>query len=664
MKLNKLLASFGKYDYIDYLNKRTRHDLPSIIYYIVKDHVDKNYSAATSDRSFQTSEFPKVPDESSGKKPGSSLLKAPPGAAQSGQAQTAPTGHEKPDQRAPAAVQQPSSPNAADKAAQQPSPPAPQETKGVPGAPEASGQMPSIQFQPTIPTQIPPAQPKPEAVQPPAQPKPEAVQPPAQPKPVEAHEQWPPDVESIASPDTPAVRLTLLLKDPKSLAGNVEVEEQIKYMDSQIKPLLFKINQPAEISIRLTTFFTYGGNVATNKFMEDLGFTACWKDGRILISSHKPKSFDGKLVILYCIGNYTNGSGRKKIKVEKEFYVPADPRTLWKDFRVEDYEGYHSPDADQNCQKIPQLGKILTAASCRGRSHAHVGKPRDDNFRFKADPVSGWTLMAVADGAGSARFSRKGSEIACESAVDGLLALLGNDNIMDLFTQKHEMMLEWKKLSDSSSLDEERETFFRKTLNIDPIVYKVIYETYVKIVEEAQRKKAEMGSEKISVRDYYTTLLVMAIKKFDFGYFYVSFWIGDGGMAILNDGIRPARVLGEPDSGDYAGQTRFLTMVEEITEEKIRRRTRCGFAKDFEAVILATDGVTDPYFPSEADVLSPEHWLKFWNKTLRAGEGDNPGCPEVYDRRALPEDRALALRRWLDFWSKGNHDDRTIMILN
>ena len=73
--------------------------------------------------------------------------------------------------------------------------------------------------------------------------------------------------------------------------------------------------------------------------------------------------------------------------------------------------------------------------------------------------------------------------------------------------------------------------------------------------------------------------------------------------------------------------------------------------------------MTDPFFPSEANVVDSGKWLEFWDETLRRDDKENKGCPELFDDAASPEAKAEALLRWLGFWSKGNHDDRTILII-
>ena len=82
-----------------------------------------------------------------------------------------------------------------------------------------------------------------------------------------------------------------------------------------------------------------------------------------------------------------------------EFVVKQDVRKLWRDLPVE-WESmpeplYKSPNNDKMYVKPEKGGaevleKCIVAASQRGRSHGHEGKPRDDNFLVKHLPESGW----------------------------------------------------------------------------------------------------------------------------------------------------------------------------------------------------------------------------------------------------------------------------------
>jgi hypothetical protein len=103
---------------------------------------------------------------------------------------------------------------------------------------------------------------------------------------------------------------------------------------------------------------------------------------------------------------------------------------------------------------------------------------------------------------------------------------------------------------------------------------------------------------------------------------------------------------------------------ESMPPEKIAARTRYSFPQDFQALVMASDGITDPFFPSEDSITSGECWKRFWTETLPNGDNENPGCRELFDPSANAADSERGLLKWLEFWVKGEHDDRTILVLS
>ena len=65
-------------------------------------------------------------------------------------------------------------------------------------------------------------------------------------------------------------------------------------------------------------------------------------------------------------------------------------------------------------------------------------------------------------------------------------------------------------------------------------------------------------------------------------------------------------------------------------------------------MVLMTDGVSDPKFETDAGLKLLMHWQLLWQ--------------DLATPLAAPAPDA-ALLDWLDFWSRGNHDDRTIALL-
>jgi hypothetical protein len=65
-----------------------------------------------------------------------------------------------------------------------------------------------------------------------------------------------------------------------------------------------------------------------------------------------------------------------------------------------------------------------------------------------------------------------------------------------------------------------------------------------------------------------------------------------------------------------------------------------------------TDGVTDPKLETENNLKDIAKWNLLWQDIEK----------EVnFDKENLNTDKELL--KWLEFWSPGNHDDRTIAIL-
>jgi serine/threonine protein phosphatase PrpC len=322
----------------------------------------------------------------------------------------------------------------------------------------------------------------------------------------------------------------------------------------------------------------------------------------------------------------------KKIRL----IINPDPKSLWKDLPSDEADPYWQPDVDAT--GIPFGDRKLIIASKRGRSHAHEGKFRDDSFASAFDIESGWGIIAVADGAGSAKYSRRGSVLACNTVIDSFKALLAGDKLDALETAIAAYL-------DTKSEEAQKliSTQFTEQLG------KIAYAAQQQIRQESQAQKAE-------IKDYATTLIFALVKKYDKGYVISSFWVGDGGIGIFSEA--DVTLLGVPDSGEFAGQTRFLTMQEIFADGAYVNRIRFKVVPDFTALILMTDGITDPKFQTDANLRNIAIWQELW-QDLNGNNED--GCK--VDFKEAPDKAKAALMNWLDFWSPGNHDDRTIAIL-
>lgn len=82
-----------------------------------------------------------------------------------------------------------------------------------------------------------------------------------------------------------------------------------------------------------------------------------------------------------------------------------DPKSLWKVIDPPSDAPFYKKSIDH--QSVCRSGIHIAGASRRGRSHEHVGSFRDDDYYLNFSDVSGWSVLLVADGAGSAKYSRK-----------------------------------------------------------------------------------------------------------------------------------------------------------------------------------------------------------------------------------------------------------------
>lgn len=354
----------------------------------------------------------------------------------------------------------------------------------------------------------------------------------------------------------------------------------------------------------------------------------------------------------------------QNITLEVSFELLPDPKKLWKQIpsqfdryeRADDEIASISPDKSgaDGGEKSSEQGFTVIGASHRGRSHAHEGKPRDDSMGMYYDRDSGWYVTVVADGAGSAKYSRKGSEIACSTALDICRMKLTADGELASLIDRY---------VNTVSAEEKSEEIIRLQKSIKLKLYYILpvcaLESRKKIISEARSVNSSLSGDapekQYSEKDYATTLLIAVAKRSRDRWFTASFSIGDGAIAVLQDDGELC-LMSEGDSGDFAGQTRFITMASVYADASaIVRRIKMHVCGRPAAIMLMTDGVSDPKFASDTEMESAHAWQSLFK--------------ELKDNRIITDsdpadDEAQRLLEWLDFWSPGNHDDRTIVILH
>ena len=347
-------------------------------------------------------------------------------------------------------------------------------------------------------------------------------------------------------------------------------------------------------------------------------------DSRLL---HLTPSKHGDFIIWFTIDDPEHP------KLECKLTVIPDPKTLW---TASDPPADAPYPKEHKDSKFLLAGKrIMAGASVRGRSHARDGTHRDDDF-LVCELVDGWKLMVVADGAGSAKFSRKGSQILVETMHSLISEKLGDtETLKKLNTEASEA------IGDDSSID-----------RAENLLVLGAYSSLQKIQDEAKSQEAK-------TKDFNTTIISCLFKEFGDKTFIYSFCIGDGALFVVEVDSEKIFSLNAADSGEFAGQTRFLTTPDVWQDHGVYERVKFATVEGPLSIIGMTDGVSDPLLP---DVDEIEEYAQI-GTLLNGLEGDDSveGLLDVL-RKTVEKNDAIDLEEWLNFYVAKHHDDRSIAV--
>lgn len=322
----------------------------------------------------------------------------------------------------------------------------------------------------------------------------------------------------------------------------------------------------------------------------------------------------------YSIDNATH-SGRCKLNI-----IP-DPRSLWKVLEPETGQPFVKDHTDQHLISTEKFD--LIAASRRGRSHEHAGTFRDDDFRLFYIPETEWSVITVADGAGSAIYSREGSRIAVDIVEKQFSGYLNADIIASL----EEDLSQWQ-------IGQQDEVTKQIAKKLNEQFFTVYYDIYKSIIEEIE---LQAKAANVPAKAFSTTLLVAVVRQYQNRTFISTFSVGDGAIAVYRrDSVRLMNVA---DGGEYAGQTQFL---DRSIASDFGNRIKIGHFNDIDAVLVMTDGISDPIFETEVGLGNHQLWTKMYQ--------------EIEPLFHQP-DADVALLEWMHFFKPGHHDDRTMAVL-
>jgi hypothetical protein len=243
----------------------------------------------------------------------------------------------------------------------------------------------------------------------------------------------------------------------------------------------------------------------------------------------------------------------------------------------------------------------LLAARVRGVSHKHEGLNCDDSYAI--GQAGAWSLIAVGDGAGSHRFSRVGSKVACEAAVDRLRSELGEHRIQP--RTETDWAHAWGRDPVSAVFLEDDLEHVRRALQEAAMAAMDAVEEAAREREDSPEHQAVLDGRRPRVSDFSTTLLMVAhtgvLYKEKLRSLAMACQIGDGYVAAISQDWS-VRCLSQPDHGAFGAETKFLARGPDLEPVALGLRTFPLF-EPIRALFVMTDGVADIYFPPESEML-------------------------------------------------------------
>ncbi|MDR2187678.1 MAG: protein phosphatase 2C domain-containing protein [Azonexus sp.] len=401
------------------------------------------------------------------------------------------------------------------------------------------------------------------------------------------------------------------------------------------RPVLFKLRngkQSQPYAEAITAVAETGVVVLRVELPPELGLAYYGDSGEVKGTPKVSGDFSG------AVGYRFVDDPTKTLRIGKvAVYINPDPTLLWKNLESDRSDPFWKED--EQAQLICGKERRIVVARKRGRSHAHVGSFCDDDYFVHHDPDGGWYIAVVADGAGSAKTSRHGSRVAVRAAGHYLKQVLQGETGGNIVREVQAV---------------QNETDPAKRQDLQAVLHRTLYGAVGHAAYKAMQALLDETKNRpgliASVKDLATTLLVGIARQCGEQWLCAAYWVGDGAVGVY-DKNKSIDLLGEVDSGDYSGQTCFLD-VAEVSGEAMLKRTRFVLRDHFTGFILMTDGVSDAKFETEARLLQIGAWDQLWADLESGASLSEPDGKE--DQRLLA---------WLDFWSPGNHDDRTIAII-
>lgn len=312
--------------------------------------------------------------------------------------------------------------------------------------------------------------------------------------------------------------------------------------------------------------------------------------------------------------------------------VTAHTAAMWKYNPVPESP---EPYPESICRGDSAGSFSVTAASVRGKKHKHDGSNRDDSFAFEI--IDDILIAAVSDGAGSKPFSRIGAKAACEAVIK--YSKIRIEAIKRDFPEFRKDL--------GGALDGGE--FGSVCSQIAGMLRDSCAEAFASVEAAAEKRadnpefEAAVG-RKPELKDFSCTLLSAVIipveTKNGREYLTASIQLGDGMIAAIDENAETAGaliILGDADSGSFAGETEFITSEQFRNPESLMSRTKIRRGK-LTSLLMMTDGVADDYYPNNPQLLRLALDLKL-NGIMplgNAADTDNDKLPAVPEPVSYP----------------------------
>jgi serine/threonine protein phosphatase PrpC len=133
-------------------------------------------------------------------------------------------------------------------------------------------------------------------------------------------------------------------------------------------------------------------------------------------------------------------------------------------------------------------------------AHEHAGTFRDDDFSLFYIPDTEWSVITVADGAGSAIYSREGSRIAVDIVEKQFSGYLNAATITSL----EEDLSQWQ-------IGQQDEVTKQIAKKLNEQFFNVYYDIYKSIIEEIE---LQAKASNVPAKAFSTTLLVAVVRQY------------------------------------------------------------------------------------------------------------------------------------------------------